>query len=210
MELVHSQESRRRCLDAATDEELLAAVAAGDEPAFERLVERKAGPFLGHALRMLGERQEAEDVVQSALLRIWTRRRRYRPGRPADPWLFRILTNLALDRLRSRRSRRQAQRRFAAELVVVGGSTRHHPATLGDREVERLFAQLAVALTPRQRAVFVLRCIEGRSGRETAEILRCGESTVRSHLMNARTILQRELSRRFPEYLPASADRERG
>ncbi len=68
------------------------------------------------------------------------------------------------------------------------------------REVEGILAELAGALSERQRAVFLLREVEGLSSPEVARILGCKSSTVRNHLFAARRVLRRELARRYPEY----------
>ncbi|HEY6065328.1 MAG TPA: sigma factor-like helix-turn-helix DNA-binding protein, partial [Thermoanaerobaculia bacterium] len=62
----------------------------------------------------------------------------------------------------------------------------------------RLFQRVASRLTGKQKAVFVLKEIEDRDTKEIAEILKCGESTVRNHLFNARRILRREIAKICP------------
>lgn len=69
-------------------------------------------------------------------------------------------------------------------------------------EVSRIFRMLARSLSPKQRAVFVLKEIENVSTGEIARIMGLRQSTVRNHLFQARKILQDELRKRFPEYMP--------
>jgi RNA polymerase sigma-70 factor (ECF subfamily) len=67
-------------------------------------------------------------------------------------------------------------------------------------EIAALFRELSVALSEKQKMVFLLREIEGLSSPEVAKIIDSRESTVRNHLFNARRLLRQELLRRFPEY----------
>lgn len=203
MRIAYSREREaRRLLDAST-EALLAEVRQGSESAFEALVERSTDGLLRWTYRYLGNLEEARDVVQQTFLRVWTRRRRYDPSRGARTWMFRIATNLAIDRLRQQRRQRRLDdevRRLRLASESIGGGAR--PERWSRREVEEIFQQLAAALSPRQRAAFLLREVEGLNATEVAEILGCRPSTVRNQVAQARTALRRELSRRYPEYLP--------
>jgi RNA polymerase sigma-70 factor (ECF subfamily) len=73
-----------------------------------------------------------------------------------------------------------------------------------------IFHELAAELTEKQRAVFLLREVEGMSSQEVADVVGCRESTVRNHLFNARKILRRELVARYPEYAPRGEAWEAG
>ncbi|HVV95329.1 MAG TPA: sigma-70 family RNA polymerase sigma factor [Hyphomicrobiales bacterium] len=96
----------------------LAAVAAGDRAALAEVYRRSAAKLFGVCLRILGERSEAEDVVQEVYLTVWQRAAGFDPRR-ASPmtWLITIARNRAIDRLRARRARPPAAPVEAAELV---------------------------------------------------------------------------------------------
>src|ERR1044072_5787184 len=79
------------------DHELMARAAKGEERAFRALAERHAGAALRLARRILGNEAMAEDVVQDALLRVWTNAPRWRPEAAFRPWLYRIVVNLCLN-----------------------------------------------------------------------------------------------------------------
>ena len=64
----------------------------------------------------------------------------------------------------------------------------------------RIFQELSSELTDKQKAVFLLREVEGRPSKEVAEVVGCRESTVRNHLFNARKILRKLIIERYPEY----------
>jgi RNA polymerase sigma factor (sigma-70 family) len=73
--------------------------------------------------------------------------------------------------------------------------------------VRRIFAELAVKLTPAQRTAFVLREVEGLATAEVAQVMGCTEATVRNHVFQARATLRKELTARYPEYLPKGGGR---
>ncbi len=199
----HLAYSRRTAAswDEATDRELLLAVRRGDEAAFDVLVRRKTRPLLQLACRMLGDREEARDVVQVTFLRAWNHRASFNPRWSPNTWLYRIATNLAIDQLRARRSRERAADQVRGHLVrLADAAGRRRLGRLTAGEVQRILEELAGELSERQRAVFVLREVEGLASPEVARILGCKSSTVRNHLFAARQVLRRELVRRYPEY----------
>jgi RNA polymerase sigma-70 factor (ECF subfamily) len=85
----------------------------------------------------------------------------------------------------------------AREEATAGDATR----TAEDAELSQLFEAVSCRLSEKQKAAFVLREMQDCETREIAEILGCGESTVRNHLFNARRILRRELARIYPGLL---------
>jgi RNA polymerase sigma-70 factor (ECF subfamily) len=203
-QLVYSANRHRAALAERSDRELLAAIATDDEAALDELITRKTGPLLQMAGRILGDAEEARDVVQVTFFRVWENRSKFDPRWSPNTWLYRIAGNLAIDHLRSRRSRersaepvRQHLRRFG------GGDTPPDVARLEHGEVAAIFRELAADLPERQRLIFVLREVEGLTSQEVADIVGCRESTVRNHLFNARRVLRRELAKRYPEYAAA-------
>lgn len=214
-ELVYSQTRRRQDLAQVSDRELLWGLRQGDESALDELVRRKTRPLVQLAARILGDEEEARDVVQVTFFRLWENRARFDDRWSPNTWIYRIATNLAIDQLRSRRSRERGAEPMRSHLRRVEDDRAHRDlANLAAREVAGIFNQLATGLTEKQRLVFLLREIEGLSSQEVAEIAGCRESTVRNHLFNARKLLRRELLRRFPEYAlrrggPAAAEAEK-
>lgn len=192
----------------ATDRQLLLAVADGDESAFDALMTRKTPPLMQLAYRMLGDREEARDVVQVTFLRVWSHRNGYDRRWSPNTWLYRIATNLAIDQLRARRSRQRASEPMRLHLRRVADAGGGELGRLGGKEVKGILEELAGELSERQRAVFLLREVEGLSSAEVARILGCKSSTVRNHLFAARRVLRRELTRRYPEYAASAARAE--
>ncbi|MGH2543067.1 MAG: RNA polymerase sigma factor, partial [Ardenticatenaceae bacterium] len=86
-----------------TDAELMTRVAASDSEALEALYDRHASLALGLALRILGERSIAEEILQEAFWRVWQNAETFDPGRgKVLTWIFGIVRNLAIDELRKR------------------------------------------------------------------------------------------------------------
>jgi len=192
---------------AVDDRELVEAARGGDEGAFGVLVRRYAGGLHRTLARMLGDEEEAWDVVQMTWLKAWQRLGRYDARWSFSTWVYRIGTNLAIDVIRARSSRNRAHQE-GGDVWLRPAPTAGRPAVLAaEREVEGVLRRLVGALSPQQRASFVLREVEGLDTSEVAAILGCSPATIRNHVFQARRILRRELARRFPEYLP---DGERG
>ena len=200
-ELVYSRNRQRETLAELSDRELLSRLAADDELALAELVARKSGPLVQTVTRIVGDAEEARDVVQVALFKLWESRGRYDPRFSPNTWIYRIATNLAIDHWRSRRSRDEGREPVRFHLVrAAEGVDTSALGELKEAEVERIFRELALDLTEKQRLIFILREIEGLPSNEVAEIAGCEESTVRNHLFNARKILRARLLERYPEY----------
>jgi RNA polymerase sigma-70 factor (ECF subfamily) len=161
-----------------SDDALILLYAKGDREAARVLTDRLAPRVLSYAWRMLGDRAEAEDVAQEAMLRLWRIAPEWRAGEAqATTWLYRVATNLATDRLRQRKRRR-------AEALEVGQEPADpQPGALsGLIEADRLAALHAAldTLPDRQRQAVVLRHIEGLTNPEIAAILEIGVEAVES------------------------------
>jgi RNA polymerase sigma-70 factor (ECF subfamily) len=206
MQLVYSEGRRREEAGELSDRELAVAARSGEMVAFETLVVRKTPAVVSLARRIVGDAEDARDVAQMVFLRVWEQLARYDEQYSFNTWLYRIATNLSIDFLRSSRSRMRAH---GATLHVVrlrqedsaGETTR----AAEEAELSGLFHRVSGKLTGKQRAVFVLREMEDCDTGRIAEILGCGESTVRNHLFNARRILRREIEKIYPGFLRRSA-----
>lgn len=200
-ELVHSIRRRRAAWSEAPDRELLWGLREGDEAALDELIGRKTRPLLQLAFRILGDQEEARDVVQMTFVRVWENRERFDERWSPNTWIYRIATNLAIDHLRSRQSRERSAEPVRHHLLrMADAATRGDLSRLHQAEVAGIFRELAQRLSTKQRMVFLLREVEGLSSQEVADVVGCRESTVRNHLFNARKLLRRALHERYPEY----------
>ncbi|WP_323007557.1 RNA polymerase sigma factor [Pseudorhodobacter sp.] len=161
------------------DEALLVLYANGDAAAARELAARHLPRVLGFAARLLGgDRAEAEDVAQEAMLRLWRIAPEWRTGEAkVSTWLYRVVTNLCTDRLRSKTRRRAVGLDDAPD---VADGAKSAEATMV--ETERMTALTAAlgTLPDRQRQAVVLRHIEGLSNPEIAEVMEIGVEAVES------------------------------
>ena len=185
----------------ATDRDLLLAMREGDEAALSELIGRKTRPLIQLTQRILGDVEEARDVVQVTFFKVWENRKKFDERWSPNTWIYRIASNLAIDHLRSRRSRERSNEPVKHHLIQIADQRASRDfSRLQQGEVAGIFKELSSELTEKQRLAFLLREVEGLSSQEVSEILDCRESTVRNHLFNARKFLRRELQKRYPEY----------
>jgi RNA polymerase sigma-70 factor (ECF subfamily) len=185
----------------ATDRDVLMAVRDGNESALDELIGRKTKPLLQLCQRILGDMEEARDVVQVTFFKVWENRHKFDEKWSPNTWIYRIASNLAIDHLRSRKSREKGSEPVRQHLrQVLGPWAESDLSRLHQGEVANIFRELSAGLSEKQRMTFLLREVEGLSSQEVAEALSCRESTVRNHLFNARKYLRRELVKRYPEY----------
>jgi RNA polymerase sigma-70 factor (ECF subfamily) len=183
--------------DERSDAELLAATARGDGPAFTVLVRRhiRAATFL--AAQLLGDRDDAEDVVQDAFTVVHRDARGFDAERPFAPWLFAIVRRLASNR-RARDLRRERLWRLWGRGVAP--TTSPSPADALLARLDAVAATRAMEdLSPMQRACFELVTLRDLSTAEVAAMHGISESTVRQHVFRARAALRSALERAEPE-----------
>lgn len=186
-------------LPQLTDAELIdLARGAGDVDAFGELVRRHRDAAYRVALRICRTPADAEDVAQDAFVRAWRALADFRGDARFTTWLYRIVTNLALNRVTRRRE--DATDDLPERTGVVWASPVSTAGSDPARRVEdaeRLAAALTAldALTPEQRACFVLRELEGLSYEELGEVLDISVQSVRGRLYRARADLAAALDR---------------
>ncbi|MBT8224786.1 MAG: RNA polymerase sigma factor SigM [Dactylosporangium sp.] len=165
--------------DPRDDAELLRAHACGDHDAFGELFARHRDRLWAVALRTLGDREEAADALQDALISAYRAAHRFRGDAAVTTWLHRIVVNAALDRLRRRQARATVPLPEVEPLPV--------PAPDGDTAI--VVRQALQRLPFEQRAALVLVDVEGYSVAETASLLEVAEGTVKSRCARGRARL---------------------
>jgi RNA polymerase sigma-70 factor (ECF subfamily) len=165
--------------------------ARGDPDAARELSARLLPRALRHAARVLGDRDEAEDVAQEAMLRLWRAAGDWDANGPARPatWLHRVVANLAVDRLR------RAGRSVGLDPETPDASPGAEARLVASDRIAALDAALAL-LPERQRQAVVLRHIEGLSNPEIAEILGVGIEAVESLTARGKRALKAALEKR--------------
>jgi RNA polymerase sigma-70 factor (ECF subfamily) len=201
LELVYTRRTNPQPWADVSDRDLLLAVRDADEGAFSELIGRKTRPLMQLVQRILGDTEEARDVVQVTFFKVWENRAKFDLRWSPNTWIYRIASNLAIDHLRTRRSREKVDEPVRLHLRQVAvGNADGDLSRVQQGEVTAIFRELAAELSEKQRMAFLLKEVEGLSSAEVAEVMSCRESTVRNHLFNARRYLRRELTKRYPEY----------
>jgi RNA polymerase sigma factor (sigma-70 family) len=192
-----------------TDAALASRLARDLEAGFPELVDQHRDRLYTIALRLLGERRDAEEVAQDALVRAFRAMQGYGPERTAAlrlrPWLASIAVNLARNR-RRRADERQPPSQLEPMLDAgfeVATDGRTGPEHSADRrETQRELATALLRLAPSVRAAIVLRLIDGLSVAETAEALGRPEGTIKAQvhrgLRELRITLEAERARPVP------------
>ncbi len=181
-----ARQSAATTLVSAAETELIARAGAGDVEAFERLAGAHTDQLYTVVLRLLGDRGEAEDVVQEALLRAWRGIGRFQGRSLFFTWLYRIAVNEA-NRTLEKRSRRGRSIDVDDDSIILPAPTPDQPAHQVERRELRHALDHAIAeLSAPYRTALVLRDIEGLSTREAAEIVGVGEAALKSRLHQAR------------------------
>ncbi|MDA7427969.1 RNA polymerase sigma factor [Primorskyibacter aestuariivivens] len=181
--------------DEISDEALLVRYANGDPAAARQLTLRLTPRVFGQAFRMLSDRAEAEDVTQEALLRLWKIAPDWRQGEAqVSTWLWRVVANLATDRLRKRRR--------VAPLEDAGEPTDERASAAAQMQTSARRTALSEALAElpeRQRQAVELRHIEGLGNPEIAAILNISVEAVESLTARGKRALARALESRKAE-----------
>jgi RNA polymerase sigma-70 factor (ECF subfamily) len=167
---------------ARMQSDLVAAASAGDLAAFDRLVELHAAAVFRLALRMLGDRQEAEDVQQETFLQAYRRLRTFRGEASFGTWVYAIAARVCLARLRRAR-RRPEVIPIKADQPAPGADPLEQVSA---RQTSARAWRALAALSPSERLVILLRYVEGLSHEQVAQVLGCSVQANRARLTRAR------------------------
>ena len=173
---------------AEDDSALVERVRAGDVGAFDQLVQRHMKRAFAVAYRLLGHREDAEDLVQDAFIQALDKIDTFEAGRPFAPWFFRILTNRGLNARQSRALRTMSE---LPEEVASGAGSPEQDAERAD--LASRLREAVGKLPERQQLIVQLFEIDGWTSAEIAATLGISDGTVRWHVHEARRALRAEL-----------------
>ena len=187
----------------AEEHELVRKSQAGDRLAFEELVRRYDREVLRLALNIVHRKEDARDIYQESFLRVYRNLHRFRFECSFYTWLYRIVTNVGLDHLRRRSTRREDQapvpelgegpgRDFFDQQVEVRDSANPEKQLLGQEISDRL-REAMKRLSPRERMVFEMKHYQGMRLRAIGDSLGTSEETVKNSLFRATRKLRASL-----------------
>ena len=183
-----------------TDADVMLRVKAGDESAFQYLVEKYRRPMVNFMYRMAHNAAAAEDLAQEVFLRVYRSREGYEASAKFTTWLYRIATNLAVNHARDTRHERPEKMVSLDEPDDATGLTMDVPdASLSAEEMilrrERMAAirQRVQALPERQRMAVLMHKYQHMDYKQIGEVLKLSESATKSLLFRAYETLREQL-----------------
>jgi RNA polymerase sigma-70 factor (ECF subfamily) len=166
-------EDRAGLMSGQESEEIPSGIPGGG---FDSMVDLYGGQALAFAINVLGNMEDAEDVVQESFIQVFRNLGSYDPGRSFKTWLFTIVYRRCLDMLKKKRRFRAAFEKAKHEFPVSS-----NPGPAG-----AVPADILKAISPRERTALSLWANEGFSAREIGGVLTCSENTARVMLFKAR------------------------
>lgn len=185
---------------------LLKKARNGDIEAFELLVEDYQKKVFNVAYRMMGNSEDANDLVQEALIRIFKSIKNFKEQSSFSTWVYRIVTNVCLDELRRRKNKFTIS--IDEDIKLEDGNVKRQiesegptlEESLESKEIQDIVTKAIEELSNEHKTVIVLRDIQGFSYDEISDIMKCPEGTVKSRINRARKAL-REILKKQKELL---------
>ena len=185
---------------AFMDADVMLRVKAGDEAAFNYLVEKYRRPIVSFMHRMVRNPGVAEELAQEAFLRVYRSRETYQANAKFSTWLYRIAMNLAVNQARDSRHERPEQSLILDEPDPETGLTPELPDTtpsveqnLLERERVAAIRKHVESLPERQRLAVIMHKYQGLDYRQIADVLKLSESATKSLLFRAYESLRHRL-----------------
>ena len=187
----------------AQETDLIREAQQGSRTAFDALVRQYDQAVLRLALHLTGSEQDAQDIHQEAFLKAYRYLGNFRFECSFYTWIYRIVTNLCLDHLRRRKSRREDQAVMidssGEEMDLLSNVSDDRSGANPDRELERKFLGEKIkdaldTLTPRERMVFELKHYQGLKLRTIGQMLNTTEETAKNTLFRATRKLRTNLA----------------
>lgn len=182
--------------ERSADEGIVIRCKAGDESAFNELIERYKDMAYSMAYNMTGSREGAEDIAQEAFVVLYSKINRFREESSFKTWFYKVILNLCRSHIRKRKvvSFFTFSLQQNNDMGPIEAPTNITPEkkAMSRQSGMAIFAALK-NLSVRQREIFSMKHLKGMKINEIAEILDCSEGTVKSHLFRAVKRLQLEL-----------------
>lgn len=168
--------------------ELIVSCIKGDVHAFRELVEMLQMYAYTLAFRILLNDEDAKDAVQDSFIKVWKNLSSYNGKYLFTTWMYRIVVNTCLDKLKEVKKRLEAD-------IDNANETNSYEDPNANRELAKLIRQLSKGLPEKQRIIFVLNDLQGLSLDEASEVLSMPKGQVKSNLYYARKSIREELAK---------------
>jgi len=186
--------------EGLSDAEVMLRVKAGDDAAFEYLVQKYRRPMIGFMYRMAHNAAVAEDLAQEVFLRVYRSREKYEASAKFSTWLYRIATNLAVNHARDSRNERPERTVSIDEpdeetglTVDVADGSMNAEETILRRERLTAIRKRVQELPERQRVAVLMHKYQQMDYRQIAQVLKLSESATKSLLFRAYETLRTQL-----------------
>jgi RNA polymerase sigma-70 factor (ECF subfamily) len=179
-----------------TDHELLARVRAGDQRAFAELIDRYKARICHTTLRILGNREDAEEAAQDTFLRAYRGLENFREEAGFSTWIYRICVNTCLNLLESRKRFKAQGIENTPEIELPHIDSPEY--NFEEEDLQNRVFSVAEKLPVKYRTVLVLYHIQHLAYQEIAEILKMPINSVKTHLFRARAMLRERVLRTIP------------
>ena len=173
-------------------ENIIRKASIGDKEAFGKLVTQYQQYAFNLAFRIICNEDDARDIVQDSFVKIWKNMKLYNPNIKFTTWMYKIVTNTAIDHLRSNKKMEQVSLDNVHERLEQTNILT--PETiLNNKETGQLIKSFANKLSEKQKNVFVMRDLHGLDSSEVEDILNLPETSVKSNLYHARKAIGKKL-----------------
>ena len=168
------------------DIKLIEECRGGNFNNFRKLVELTTPFAYSVAFRMLGNEEQAKDVVQETMVTIWQKLKKIKTSEVYKTWIYRVVVNKCYDQMRKRKRNPEFIADELTWALIANKVSEGASEALENSEASKIISLLTERLSPKQKAVFVLSDLEGMSNDEISEITGISKSAVKANLYHAR------------------------
>lgn len=166
----------------------------GDKKAMGLLVQQHQQYAFNLAFRLLCNEDDARDVVQDSFIKMWRNMKQFNPEIKFTTWMFKIVTNTAIDLLRSNRKMNLVSIDDFQEKFIQA-SVDNPETQLNNKETGLLIRSFSESLSEKQKLVFVLKDLQGLSSSEVGEVLELSTNSIKSNLYHARKVIKEKMQK---------------
>ena len=177
------------------DIKLIEECRGGNFNNFRKLVEVTSPFVYSVAFRMLGNEEQAKDVVQETMVTIWQKLKKIKTAEVYKTWIYRVVVNKCYDQMRKRKRNPEFIADELTWALIANKVSEGASEALENSETSKIISLLTERLSPKQKAVFVLSDLEGMSNDKISEITGISKSAVKANLYHARKSISEKIEK---------------